>query len=79
MPEKIGKAAKTAAVFTIPWFVLSLILGTILSMFVFPYILPAIAGMGIEWIVSGLISTFIVWLLWLWQGIDEYLKRKFKA
>ena len=77
MGMEFGKAAKTAAVFAIPWFVLTLILGMILGYVLFPYILPTFAG--IEWIVSGLISVFLIWLIWLWQGIDVYLKSKVKG
>lgn len=72
-----GKAVKVAAIYTLPWFVLSLLLGWVIG-----FILD-MTGMSAQimanqygWLLSGLLSIFIVWLAWLKFDIaSEYLDK----
>lgn len=72
-----GKAAKHAAIYTIPWMVLSILLGWVLGLvFSSTGIASMIAVNQYGWLISGAISTFVVWLVWLRSGLpDEYLNK----
>jgi len=73
---KSGQALKTAAVYAIPWFVLSLIIGMALSygLSLGGIVFPASWG----WILSGILSALLTWFVWLWQGIDKHLDKTAK-
>lgn len=71
-----GKAFKKAGIYALPWFVLSLLLGMVLGAVVFPFIEPTYAAMGFTWLFSGLISTIVVWFVWIkFQIPENYLNK----
>lgn len=76
------RALKIALFYTIPWFVLNLLIGLVLGIIVFPYIAPIYGGTGLvagfipAWVISGIISTFVVWFVWAKFDIpNEYLDK----
>lgn len=74
-----SKSTKIAAYYTIPWLVLTLVMGGVSSYLMANFLGSFfVAVPGLVGVIGMAIGVLLAWIVWLWARLPEYLARYHK-